>query len=68
MEEEALGFPNQLNAMEAEIKRLRAELKDLKAMHNDAQISKEAAQSELRKHEEAVYADRYVSHDWSVLT
>ena len=27
-------------------------------MHNDAQISKEAAQSELRKHEEAVYADR----------
>lgn len=27
-------------------------------MHNDAQISKEASQSELRKHEEAVYADR----------
>ncbi|XP_067940120.1 outer dynein arm-docking complex subunit 3-like [Watersipora subatra] len=58
LEEEALGFPNQLNTMEAEIKRLRLELKDLKNMHNDAQISKEAAQSELRKHEEAVYADR----------
>ena len=27
-------------------------------MHNDAQISKDAAQSELRKHEEAVYSDR----------
>jgi len=58
LEEEALGFPNQLNSMEGEIKRLRLELKDLKSMHNDAQISKEAAQSELRKHEEAVYADR----------
>ena len=30
LEEEALAFPNQLNAMESEIKRLRAELKDLK--------------------------------------
>ena len=30
LEEEALGFPNQLNSMEGEIKRLRLELKDLK--------------------------------------
>ena len=34
------------------------ELPLLQSMHNDAQISKEAAQSELRSHEEAVYADR----------
>ena len=30
LEDEALSFPNTLNSMEAEIKRLRHELKDLK--------------------------------------
>ena len=37
---------------------MRAELKELKAMHNDAQISKEAAQSELANQEKAVYHER----------
>ncbi|XP_013412590.1 coiled-coil domain-containing protein 151 [Lingula anatina] len=58
LEEESLSFPNQLDAMEAEIKRCREELKELRAMYNDAHISKEAAQAELHKHEEVVYADR----------
>lgn len=44
--------------MESEIQATRAELKELKAMHDDAQISKEAAQSELAKHEKVVYAER----------
>ena len=44
--------------MEAEIQSTRNELKELKAMHDDAQISKEAAQSELAKHEKVVYAER----------
>jgi len=37
--------------MEQEIQATRTELKELKAMHDDAQISKDAAQSELQKHE-----------------
>lgn len=44
--------------MEGEIQGTRAELKELKAMHDDAQISKEAAQSELSKHEKVVLAER----------
>ncbi|KAH3794033.1 hypothetical protein DPMN_147562 [Dreissena polymorpha] len=44
--------------MEAEIQGTRTELKELKAMHDDAQISKEAAQSELSKHEKVVYSER----------
>ena len=34
LEDEALSFPNTLNSMEAEIKRLRHELKDLKVCLN----------------------------------
>ncbi|XP_064616243.1 outer dynein arm-docking complex subunit 3-like [Liolophura sinensis] len=55
---EAMTFNNTLNTMEAEIGRCQQELKDLKAMNNDAQISKESAQVELRKHEELVYSER----------
>lgn len=44
--------------MEAEIQSTRTELKELKAMHDDAQISKDAAQTELSKHEKVVYAER----------
>lgn len=53
-----MTFNNTLNTMEAEIGRCQQELKDLKAMNNDAQISKESAQTELRKHEELVYSER----------
>ncbi|XP_052222822.1 outer dynein arm-docking complex subunit 3-like isoform X2 [Dreissena polymorpha] len=58
LEVEAEKFPSILDAMEAEIQGTRTELKELKAMHDDAQISKEAAQSELSKHEKVVYSER----------
>ncbi|WAR31935.1 CC151-like protein [Mya arenaria] len=58
LEVEAEKFPSILDAMEQEIQLTRTELKELKAMHDDAQISKEAAQSELQKHEKVVYAER----------
>ena len=44
--------------MECEINMTGNELKELKAMHDDAQISKEAAQAELSKHEKVVYTER----------
>ena len=56
--QEAEKFPKGLDDMEWEINSVRAELKELKAMHNDAQISKEAAQSELANQEKAVYHER----------
>lgn len=58
LEVEAEKFPSILDAMEAEIQATRTELKELKAMHDDALISKEAAQTELSKHEKVVYAER----------
>ncbi|KAK3732532.1 hypothetical protein RRG08_030732 [Elysia crispata] len=57
-EVEAQEYPCKLDAMEAEIRSTRAQLKELKSMHNDAQLSKEAAVNELRRHEETVYAER----------
>ncbi|XP_059149671.1 outer dynein arm-docking complex subunit 3-like isoform X3 [Physella acuta] len=57
-EVESQEYPTKLDALETEIRDTRAQLKDLKAMHNDAQISKEAAVNDLRNHEETVYADR----------
>lgn len=58
LEVEAEKFPCILDAMESEIQATRTELKELKAMHDDAQISKEAAQTELAKHEKVVYTER----------
>ncbi|KAL4219631.1 hypothetical protein ACF0H5_022203 [Mactra antiquata] len=58
LEVEAEKFPSILDSMEAEIQCTRAELKELNAMHDDAEISKEAAQTELSKHEKVVYAER----------
>ncbi|KAK7466000.1 hypothetical protein BaRGS_00037437 [Batillaria attramentaria] len=57
-EQEAQNYPAKLDAIESEIRRTRAELKELKAMQNDAELSKEAAVSELRRHEETVYSER----------
>ncbi|XP_076455139.1 outer dynein arm-docking complex subunit 3-like [Babylonia areolata] len=57
-EQEAQNYPTKLDAIEAEIRRTRAELKELKAMHNDAELSKEASVSELQRLEETVYAER----------
>lgn len=58
LEVEAEKFPSILDAMESEINCTRTELKELNAMHDDAQISKEAAQTELAKHEKVVYTER----------
>ncbi|XP_052092788.1 outer dynein arm-docking complex subunit 3-like [Mytilus californianus] len=55
---EAEKFPSVLDSMECEIRSVKAELKELKAMHDDAQISKTAAQEELAKHEKIVYSER----------
>eukprot|EP00745_Piridium_sociabile_P021402 TRINITY_DN32914_c0_g1_i4.p1 TRINITY_DN32914_c0_g1~~TRINITY_DN32914_c0_g1_i4.p1 ORF type:complete len:437 (+),score=186.58 TRINITY_DN32914_c0_g1_i4:272-1582(+) len=57
-EQEAQNYPTKLDAIESEIRRTRAELKELKAMHNDAELSKEASVSELQRLEETVYAER----------
>lgn len=58
LEVEAGNFPSILDCMEAEIRNTKAELKELRAMHDDAHISKEAAQQELAKHEKVVYTER----------
>lgn len=58
LEVEAEKCPSILDGMEQEIIATKAELKELKAMHDDAQISKEAAQEELSKHEKVVYTER----------
>ncbi|XP_074655355.1 outer dynein arm-docking complex subunit 3-like isoform X2 [Tubulanus polymorphus] len=52
------NYENTLCDMEQEIIRLRGELKTLRSTNNDAQISKESAQTELHKLEEEVYAER----------
>ncbi|KAH9507494.1 hypothetical protein Btru_051293 [Bulinus truncatus] len=57
-EMEAQQYPTKLDALEVEIRDTKAQLKELKAMHNDAQLSKETAVNDLKKHEESVYADR----------
>lgn len=57
-EQEAQNYPARLDDIESEIRRTRAELKELKAMQNDAELSKESSVSELRHHEETVYSER----------
>ncbi|XP_041369363.1 outer dynein arm-docking complex subunit 3-like [Gigantopelta aegis] len=57
-EQEAQSYPAKLDAIECEIAKTRQELKELKAMHNDAQLAKESAVSELRRHEDTVYSER----------
>ncbi|KAL8618412.1 hypothetical protein ACOMHN_050180 [Nucella lapillus] len=57
-EEEAQNYPSKLDAIESEIRRTRAELKELKAMLNDAELSKDASVSELQRLEETVYSER----------
>ncbi|CAH1786887.1 unnamed protein product [Owenia fusiformis] len=58
LQEEHLTFENNLEEVEKEIRRLRTECKEMRSMQNDATISKESGQAELRKHEEVVYAER----------
>ncbi|XP_069087981.1 outer dynein arm-docking complex subunit 3 isoform X2 [Pleurodeles waltl] len=58
MQEESLTFQTQLDQLEAEILRLRQELKDLKVMNCDAHQCREAARMELQQHEEIIYRER----------
>lgn len=43
LQEESLTFQGQLDSLEAEILKHRAELHNMQIMNNDAQLSKEAA-------------------------
>ncbi|XP_069460330.1 outer dynein arm-docking complex subunit 3 isoform X2 [Ambystoma mexicanum] len=58
MQEESLSFQTQLDQIEAEILRLRLELKDLKVMNCDAHLARDATRVELQKHEEIIYRER----------
>ncbi|KAL5012564.1 hypothetical protein ScPMuIL_011115 [Solemya velum] len=58
LEVEAEKFPCCLDGMEQEIRNTNMELKELKAMYDDAIISKDAAQSELVRHEKVLYEER----------
>lgn len=55
LKEEGRTWPNQLDALEQAIKAQQEELKELKAMNNDAQIARDAARAELHKMEQSVY-------------
>lgn len=57
-QEEGLSYNNTLSAMEADIRQCRVDLEELRMMNADAQISRDAAQQELQKHETVVYKDR----------
>ncbi|KAK6167857.1 hypothetical protein SNE40_021789 [Patella caerulea] len=57
-EQEAQNYPTKLDAIEAEIKKTKQEVNDLKVMQNDAVLSKEAAAKELQQQEEYIYSER----------
>lgn len=56
--QEAEKFHTQLDGLEQEICNTNVELKELRAMNDDAVISKDAAQSELVRHEKVLYEER----------
>ncbi|XP_033104180.1 coiled-coil domain-containing protein 151-like [Anneissia japonica] len=58
MIKDSLTFGNELDSLEAEIEQQKQELTELQAMNRDAQISRDAAKTELAKHEETVYRER----------
>nr|AIJ50388.1 CCDC151 [Schmidtea mediterranea] len=58
LEDEHLNYGNNLDAMEAEIKRCREEVIELKIMHQDANLAKTAALEELSRQESLVFAER----------
>ncbi|XP_061496320.1 outer dynein arm-docking complex subunit 3 isoform X2 [Rhineura floridana] len=58
MQEESLHFQNKLDALEAEILRLRHELKDLESVNSDAQHARDAARAQLLTQEESIYRER----------
>ena len=53
--QERRSWPKQLDALEQAIKQQQAELQELRAMHNDAQIAKDNARAELSKLEQSLF-------------
>ncbi|XP_028567369.2 outer dynein arm-docking complex subunit 3 isoform X3 [Podarcis muralis] len=60
MQEQSLHFQNKLDAMEAEILRLRNELKDLESVNTEAQHARDTARAQLLNQEEIIYRERKV--------
>jgi len=58
LEDEHKTFEQTLDEMEQEIMRCRSELKELKAMNNDAQIARDTAKADLERQERQVYQER----------
>ncbi|XP_056136493.1 coiled-coil domain-containing protein 151 [Lampris incognitus] len=58
LQEESLTFQGQLDHLEAELLKHNEELRDLKIMNNDAQLSKDAAKAQLQQLEELLQKER----------
>ncbi|KAA0713375.1 Coiled-coil domain-containing protein 151 [Triplophysa tibetana] len=58
LQEESLTFHSQLDQLEADIQQQTQELKELKVMNKDPQLSRESAKAEHQLHEEQVYRER----------
>ncbi|XP_062891641.1 coiled-coil domain-containing protein 151 isoform X1 [Mobula hypostoma] len=58
LQEESVTFQKQLDTLEAEILQHRQQLKELQAMNNNAQLSRDAAKAELRQQEEVMQKER----------
>ncbi|XP_048377909.1 coiled-coil domain-containing protein 151 isoform X2 [Stegostoma tigrinum] len=58
LQEESVSFQKQLDTLEAKILQQQQELKELQAMNNDAQLSRDTAKTELQQHEEAMHKER----------
>ncbi|XP_078091044.1 coiled-coil domain-containing protein 151 [Mustelus asterias] len=58
LQEESVTFQKQLDLLESEILQQQEELKELQAMNTDAQLSCDAAKTELQKHEEVMHKER----------
>ena len=58
LREEQLKWPNMLKDLEEAIKAQQDELRELKAMNNDAQIARDTAKLELARLEQSVYESK----------
>lgn len=56
--QEVGNFFSILDCMEAEIRNIKVELKELRVMYDDVYIFKEVVQQELVKYEKVVYIER----------
>ncbi|XP_013920575.1 PREDICTED: coiled-coil domain-containing protein 151 [Thamnophis sirtalis] len=60
MQEESLHFQNKLDALEAEILRLRHELQELESVNTEAQHARNVAREQLLTQEETIYRERKI--------